>query len=153
MNVTISLTSSADKEAVMPLLREQYVHHGYPFSESESSDVAGQLLDRSDLGGIWLLKDGQLVAGIMVLAFGYDIEFGGRLAVLTDLYVVEAHRRKGLGTAAIRFAECFCRSHEMRALELQVERSNAGAMAFYERLGFVAHDRVPMTKRLVLISD
>lgn len=153
MKPAIRLASPSEKETVMQLLREQYEHHGYPFSAADSSEAVSQLLDRGDLGAIWLLRNAEQIAGLMVLTFGFDIELGGRLAVLTDLYVVDAHRRKGLGTAAIRFAERFCRSHEMHALELQVERSNTEAIGFYKRLGFLAHDRGPMTKRLVLTAD
>src|SRR5258708_39169291 len=123
------------------MLAEQCGPHGYPFSASEIAKAAGRLLDRDDLGRVWLLKERDRVAGLLVLTFGYDIEFGGQLAVITDLYVVETHRRKGLGTAAIHLAESFCRAQGIGALELQVERSNAMAMAFYQSLGFLAHDR------------
>ncbi|MBI3969413.1 MAG: GNAT family N-acetyltransferase [Chloroflexi bacterium] len=41
-----------------------------------------------------------------------------------------------------------CREIGARALRLEVELPNEGARRLYRRLGFVAHDRRTMTKRL-----
>ena len=132
----------------MQLLREEYALHGYPFPERDIGERLGWLLHREELGAVWLLKDAGRVAGLLVLTYGFDLEFGGRLAVITDLYVRKRHRRKGVGAAAVRFAERFCRARGMAAIELQVEGANESARLFYQRMGFAWHDRVPMTKRL-----
>jgi GNAT superfamily N-acetyltransferase len=131
-------------------LRRGAVVGGYAFPPPDASVAIDELLADEEMGGIWLLKHRDLVVGVLVLTFGYDIEFGGPLAVITDLFVLQEHRRKGTGTAAVRFAEWFCRGRGIRALELQVERSNSAALAFYLKVGFEVHDRVPMTRRLVV---
>jgi len=48
----------------------------------------------------------------------------------------------------MRFIEEHLREQGILACELQVERENAEARVFYERLGFEAHDRVPLSKRI-----
>ena len=153
MSFNVDRASPRDLDAVMRVLGESYRYHGYTFPPPGASASIEELLADDETGVICLLKDGKLVVGLLVMTFGHDIEFGGRLAVLTDLYVLEKHRRKGMGTAAIRFAEEFCRRHGICALELQVERTNRAAQSFYRSAGFDAHDRVPMTRRLTVRGD
>jgi ribosomal protein S18 acetylase RimI-like enzyme len=105
------------------------------------------LRDRS-IGRVWLIRRGQEDLGYVILTFGYDLEFGGRQAIVTDLYVVDRYRRLGLGTQTLHFLEETCRKMAIAALELQVERKNVAALAFYRKLGFERHDRIPLSKRL-----
>lgn len=148
MTLNPCLTTSADKDVVLAFLREAYAYHGYGPVHLETEERVGRLLASPDLGVAWLLKIGDEAIGLMILTFGFDLEFGGRIGVLTDIYLVERHRRKGLGTAAIHFAESFCRAMDLRCLELQVDQGNTGALAFYQSLGFRSHDRIPMSKRV-----
>src|SRR5262249_57587455 len=87
-------------------------------------------------------------AGYLMLSFGFDLEFGGRLAGLTDLYIEARHRRKGIGREALAQAEECCRFCGVNAIELQVTRKNASVVDFYRSIGFQAFDRVPMRKRI-----
>src|SRR5258706_7511004 len=153
MAFNVDRASPWDIDAVMRVLGESYEYHRYAFPPAGGSASVEELLAEDEIGGIWLLKDRELVIGLLVMTFGYDIEFGGRLAVIKDLYVREQHRRKGTGMAAVRFAEWFCRGRGIRALELQVDRSNSAPQAFYRKAGFEVHDRAPMTRCLTLGDD
>jgi ribosomal protein S18 acetylase RimI-like enzyme len=86
--------------------------------------------------------------GYTILTYGFDLEFGGRTALMTDLYLDPKYRRLGIGRKTLQFLEQFCRNDRIEALELQVERTNKTAQKFYRRLKFQAHDRIPMTKLL-----
>ena len=55
---------------------------------------------------------------------------------------------KGCGRRTMEFLEGFCRKKGIRVLELQSEKRNTRAKAFYEQCGFRAHDRVPTGKKL-----
>ena len=57
-------------------------------------------------------------------------------ALLTELYVREAHRRRGVAGALIRAAEALARRQGADALYLFTGRQNVGAKAFYERMGY-----------------
>jgi ribosomal protein S18 acetylase RimI-like enzyme len=106
----------------------------------------------SSLGCVWFIRIGGEDAGYVIITFGYDLEFGGRQGTVTDLFIVDRYRRRGLGCETIRFVEGACRELGLEALELQVERKNPGAQAFYRKLGFEPHDRIPLGKRLKLQS-
>jgi GNAT superfamily N-acetyltransferase len=100
------------------------------------------------LGSAWLFVHRQRIVGYAIVVYLFDLEFGGRCAGVTDLYLKPAHRRKGFGRRMLRHLEEFCRKSGFHALELQAERRNAGALAFYQACGFQRHDRIPMSKRL-----
>ena len=140
--------ATGDIEALMPLIRAYYELDGILFDDTAIRRGLAELMADRSLGGAWLVVDAGANVGYFVLTYGFDLEFGGRQATLTDLYLAPTHRRRGIGAAAIGFAEAFLARRGIGALELQVERDNLEAMAFYERLGFEAHDRAPLSKRI-----
>ncbi len=56
-------------------------------------------------------------------------------AYISDFYVTENHRGKGLGTLLLKKALFICDSQNKKA-ELHVVRDNTRAITFYKRLGF-----------------
>lgn len=57
---------------------------------------------------------------------------------LDDLSVAAPYRGAGIGTALLRRAEDYARELGVPAVMLHVERTNAGALRLYERLGYRA---------------
>jgi diamine N-acetyltransferase len=86
--------------------------------------------------------------GYVLFTFGFDIEFGGRFAVITDLYLQPGWRGKGLGAETLRFVAAECQSLGVRALQLEVEQDNVAAQALYRKFGFRQLTRLAMLKRL-----
>jgi ribosomal protein S18 acetylase RimI-like enzyme len=73
----------------------------------------------------------------------FSVEFGERDAFVDELYVADAARGHGLGSAALQVAEEACREAGIHALHLEVEHANPRARALYERHGYIAHERRP----------
>jgi ribosomal protein S18 acetylase RimI-like enzyme len=73
------------------------------------------------------------------------MEYGGRDAFVDDLFIVAAHRGRGLGTAALAQARAYCVAQGVRAVHLEVARDNAPAQAVYRRAGFAGNDRQLLT--------
>ena len=92
--------------------------------------------------------DGALPIGYFVVTFGFDLEFGGRQATLTELYVVPERRRMGVGRATLLFVEDTLRALGIGVFELQAEIENHAARAFYRAFGMQEHARVPLSKRI-----
>jgi len=80
-------------------------------------------------------SDGE-TAGYAVIAFGFSLEFGGRDAFLDELFIVEACRGQGIGSAALSAVCAWARHEGLCALHLEVERDNKAAKALYTRTGF-----------------
>jgi len=85
--------------------------------------------------------DGAVVATLLA---GYDGHRGWvyHVAVAADV------RRRGYGRAVMAAAEERLRALGCPKLNLQINRSNAGVVAFYESLGYAVEDRVSMGKPL-----
>ena len=75
---------------------------------------------------------------------GYDGHRGWVYAVA----VRPGHRRRGIGAALLRRLEAALSERGCLKVNLQVRASNAGVIAFYEKLGYVVEERVSMGKRL-----
>jgi GNAT superfamily N-acetyltransferase len=137
-----------DVPLLLCLVRAYYEYDGIAFAPDRVERGLRELLADASLGEAWLIESGGDVVGYFVLSYGFDLEFGGRQATLTDLFLLAPQRRQGLGAATLRFIEGLMRARGIGALELQAERDNEEALAFYRRQGFERHDRVPMSKRL-----
>jgi ribosomal protein S18 acetylase RimI-like enzyme len=130
-------------------IRRYYEYDGIPFHEAEIRAGLSVLLRDPSLGRAWLIIRASGVIGYTIIGYDFDLEVGGRLATVTDLFLAPEHRRKGHGRRTLEFVVEFCRASGVRALQLQVERDNAEAQALYKSFGFQAADRIPMLKRLV----
>lgn len=106
-----------------------------------------RLLRDPTLGGVWLVERDRAVIGYAIVTFGYDLEFNGRDAVLTELWIDPPARGGGAGAAALGLLGPELRARGVQALHLQVRPDNP-ARRLYERSGFVASPRVIMTQRL-----
>ncbi|MCX7597108.1 MAG: GNAT family N-acetyltransferase, partial [Fischerella sp.] len=61
---------------------------------------------------------------------------GDRHAHILLLYVVPEHRRRGIGTALIQYAEDWAKKRGDRQIGLQVFQSNPAALSLYDHLGY-----------------
>ena len=147
-HIRIKPATSRDMTRLLHLIKAYYRFDEIPFDHTAIASGLALLLNEPALGRVWLiLKRGQAV-GYLILTFGFDLEFGGRQATLTDLYIKAPHRRKGIGRAVLEQVEDFCRSSGVMAVELQVTNRNSVVLDFYRRVGFHAYDRIPMSKRV-----
>lgn len=126
-------------------MREYFTYDGIRWNSHVESGLK-LLLRQPKFGRIWIILSEGAPVGYLVLTYGFDLEFGGRQALITDLYIRPGFRLSGLGAAAIAMATSFCKKQELRTLELQVERHNKKALRFYKKLGFESHDRVPLSQ-------
>ncbi|MEO7715575.1 MAG: GNAT family N-acetyltransferase [Capsulimonas sp.] len=149
MTPDIQIASPADIDTLLPMIAQLYAHEHIPFNDAVLRPAVASLLTDSALGFICLMRADEAPAGYLITTFGYDIEFGGRQATITDVYVQPEFRRQGVAAAALRFAEQTCRERGVRALELQVSDGNTAARDAYKKFGFVTPGRFVMNKRLV----
>ena len=79
------------------------------------------------------------------------IEQDREYAYVTDLIVLEPHRRSGIGAELMRAAEHFARSHGARRIRVGVLAANFGAHALYRKLGY--SDREVVLEKGIGISN
>ncbi|MDQ4120679.1 MAG: GNAT family N-acetyltransferase [Acidobacteriota bacterium] len=117
-----------------------------PLDEATNRAVLLQLIENEQFGKIWLILVEGEAAGYIVLAFGYSLEYAGRDALIDELYLREKFRGFGLGKQTLQFVEDYCRSENIRAIHLEVDRTNIAAKTLYHKNGFVDHERHFLTK-------
>jgi ribosomal protein S18 acetylase RimI-like enzyme len=147
-NARLKRANVKDVSLLMRFIRNYYTFDQIPFGEEEIRQGLTALLSSARLGMAWLILRHKRPVGYIVVTFGFDLEFGGRQATITEFYIQPEHRGKGLGRMALGYVEEFVMRGGAHALELQVTRGNSRAYDFYISCGFHGHDRIPMSKRL-----
>jgi ribosomal protein S18 acetylase RimI-like enzyme len=146
--VSLSIGEPSSIERLEKLLQLYYEFDGITVDLSQVRTGLATLLADSSLGRALIVRvDGQ-DAGFSIFTFGYDLEFGGKQATITEFFLAPEYRRVGLGKACLEGVEAICKQLGIHALELQVERNNTNAQAFYKQMGFRVHDRIAMSKGL-----
>ena len=97
---------------------------------------------------MFLIIDDKKPVGYLVLALGYSSEYGWRDVFINKFFILEQHRRKGLGKLALRHAEKVAREYKVKTIHLEITRHNTSVIDIYRRGGFVDHGRYLMTKRV-----
>jgi ribosomal protein S18 acetylase RimI-like enzyme len=136
-----------DLATLLPRTRDLNAHEGIAIDAPSLEAALERLLRDPSLGGVWLIERERAAIGYAIVTFGYDLEFGGRDAYLTELWVDPDERGRGAGGAALQLLGPELRALGVRALHLQVRPENA-ALRLYQRIGFVASPRVTMTRTL-----
>lgn len=144
---TLRAATLDDFDAVLPRSRALNAHEGIEVAIEPFSAALRRLLGDAALGVVWLvLRDGVPV-GYAIATFGYDLEFAGRDAYVTELWIDPEQRGRGAGAAALDLIADDLRARSVAAVHLQVRPDNP-AFRLYERTGFVASPRRVMTRRL-----
>ena len=118
------------------------------FDEHAALATFRRFLALPAFGKTWLLFEGDLLVGYIVLTIGFSFEFHGHDSFIDELYVEPAYRRRGFGRQAVEFIEKRAREMGVNAIHLEVDRGNDPAFELYRRTGFEDHDRFLMTKWL-----
>ncbi len=140
----------ADVPALLPRTRALQDHEGIEIDDRALEAALRQMLGDPSLGAVYLIEDddgGGTAIGYAFLSFSFDLEFGGREAWLTELYIDEAARSRGAGAFALAALEPALRALGVHAYHLQVRADNP-AVRLYERAGFSKVPRLIMSKRL-----
>jgi ribosomal protein S18 acetylase RimI-like enzyme len=145
--VRLRAAVAADLADILPRTRELNDHEGIAVSDADLARALRRLLDDASLGGVWLVERGGQVVGYAIVTYGYDLEFAGSDAWLTELWIDEAARGAGTGSEVLRLLGDEVKARGVNALHLQVREENP-ALRLYQRAGFSAVPRLILTKRL-----
>lgn len=139
MALSVRAATAEDADAVASLGRE-FVEYLRAFGDPAPRGIAATEYLRDGFGkrrafsGFIAESDGGIV-GYLLYHDGYDIDRGGRVLHVIDLFVSAAARHEGTGRALMEKAADECRRLGGHALVWSVYPPNAAARAFYERLG------------------
>lgn len=145
--IELHLATIEDVALVLSRTRALNAQEGIEIADASLEAALRALLASPDLGAVWLVIREAAPIGYAVVTFGYDLEFGGRDAYLTELWIDAEQRGHGAGHDALALLDPELRARGVKALHLQVRPENP-AVRLYERSGFVTSPRQVMTRRL-----
>jgi ribosomal protein S18 acetylase RimI-like enzyme len=86
--------------------------------------------------------------GYAVVTFGYDLEFAGPDAFVTEIFVRPPHRGTGEGRRLLEAITAAMRKGGASAIHLAVRPANRVARRLYETAGFQPIPRLVLSKPL-----
>jgi GNAT superfamily N-acetyltransferase len=151
MAVSVRDATPADADAIAQLSAE-FVAYLRALGDSEPQGITALAFRRDGWGPqaaftpLVAEVTGRIV-GYLLYHPGYDVDRGGRVLHIIDLYVAADTRRCGVGRALITAAAEACRRGGGCALLWCVYPPNTIAREFYERLGARYSDDLLMSWR------
>lgn len=140
MPVTYTELPQEDLDRLQPLWEKLRDHHtalaGAFRAQLEGRTWAErrrELLEKSRGGGLYLdiARDGDATVGYCITTLD-----AGKQAELESIYIEEAWRRHGIGTAFMQRALAWMDARGAERRRIGIAAGNEGAIAFYRRFGF-----------------
>lgn len=147
------LADSKDVSSLLGMMEAFNLLEGISWNASPKETALRFLLDNRSLGVVVMLEIETRPVGYFVLTWGYDLEWDGRDAFLTELFLVPEVRGQGLGGPALEWVEALAGDHGARALHLMVRQDNSVAQRLYASHGYESPPRVFLSKELVSRGD
>lgn len=147
MTFALRAATLDDVAAIVPRSSALQAHENIEISDAELEGALREMLVDPALGGVWMIEDDGAVVGYAFISLSFDLEFAGREAWLTELYIDDAARGRGAGTFALDALSSLLRGLGVHAMHLQVRADNP-ALRLYERAGFTNVPRLIMSRRL-----
>jgi ribosomal protein S18 acetylase RimI-like enzyme len=137
--------TSSDAPKLLPLMRAFNVAERIPWDPVRARPAIDRLLASDEVGAILVAEDARALAGYAVVTWGFDLEYAGRDAFLTELFVDPVDRRRRVGRTLLDAVVAAAWSGGAEALHLLVDPANHGAIALYGGAGFERSPRIVMT--------
>ncbi len=141
MKVEIKIALIADLEILLPLVRSFHEFENFQIADDRRKISLTTLLSDRELGGIWLIYGDLHPVGYIALCVGYSIEFGGKDAFIDEFYISPEFRGQGIGTQTLEFIKLAAQDLDIRAIHLEVARTNTKAHRLYERSNFKTREK------------
>ncbi|GAB3331725.1 hypothetical protein GCM10027299_37640 [Larkinella ripae] len=133
---------TADDAAALLRLMETFCRHfEYPFDRSLRKHLIQKVVEDPALGSLWLIEHEEQRVGYAALTYGFAFEFGGKTALIDELFVEEAHRGAGRGRRVLASIQQLASELGVSTILLQTETYNPRAKQLYESAGFVDQER------------
>jgi len=146
--VVTRVATAEDADTVLRMMTAFNQDEGIDITPEKMAAGVATLMADPAIGGVVLAEVGGVPAGYGLYSYAFDIEFGGRLGFLNELFVVQWRRNKGIGKVLLAAVEARLVEGGAHAVELLVRRENGGAQSLYRRHDYHFDPRLFMTKPL-----
>lgn len=149
MSAVLTLAAPEHLDRLLRLVADFHAEEGITLSDADRVAGLEPLLSGIPHGCAYLIGPPRAPIGYVVVTFGWSIEFGGLDAIIDELYVRPGVRGRGIATEALMALPKALAAGGLRAIHLEVDRTNETARRLYQRAGFAAREKYMfMSKRL-----
>lgn len=146
---SLHLAKPEDLPKLLPLVAAFHEHKSFATTAEHQHDAILPLLQGSPHGAVWLIGPRRAPVGYVVVSFGWSVEYGGMHAIVDELFVRSAVRKRGMGSEALNTLAKALRDGGIRALHLEAKQSDDALKNFYHRAKFITrHGYAYMTRTL-----
>jgi ribosomal protein S18 acetylase RimI-like enzyme len=131
---------------LLEMMQSFYQIDNYSFDYQLQKNNINYIQQNEDQGEIWLFQYDNIIIGYTFISFGFSFEYGGKTALIDELFIKESYRGKGLGKICLNFISKRCASKDVKSLQMEVENHNDGALKLYTDCGFKNKGRFYLTK-------
>ena len=128
--------ATPDESSTIKKYVEAYVSFDHLMCSPEVLSAVEELLRNPAWGVYFLIRANAVNVGYVALTYGFDAEACGRIGVITDFYLDETARGRGVGRLAMEALLNFSRTAGLNQIDLVVIEGNNRAEHLYNSLGF-----------------
>ncbi|MDD2851566.1 MAG: GNAT family N-acetyltransferase [Desulfuromonadaceae bacterium] len=116
------------------------------FTPDPARQAAGLrcIIENPSVGHILVLREESVIIGMVNLLYTVSTALGEQVAILEDMIVDPTNRGGGSGAYLLNGAIEFAKKQKCRRITLLTDKTNNGAIKFYERHGFEMSEMVPL---------
>ena len=140
MSASLTLAAPDHLEKLLPLVTACQDEEGIEVSDDLRRAALVPLLEGIPHGTVYLIGPPRSPIGYIVISFGWSLEFGGLDGFIDELFIRRAVRGRGIATDVLLALPKALAEVGLRALHLEVARTNESARKLYLRTGFKARD-------------
>jgi ribosomal protein S18 acetylase RimI-like enzyme len=144
-SIHIRTAENTDAAGLAQLVRLNALFNG---ASDSAEAIATRLADPRRVETAILAEFENQIVGFAALRIVPCIFFADPYAELTELYVDEDHRRRGVGRALVTHAEKLARQAGARQMLILTDFYNNAAQSLYRTLGYSHYD-IALTKDLI----
>ncbi|MHC9237853.1 GNAT family N-acetyltransferase [Pseudooceanicola sp. 502str34] len=145
---SVHLCSPDDLTRLMPMVSAFHEEMGITQTDEAREAALMPLLEGSPHGVAYLIGPARAPIGYIVITFGWSLELGGMEGFVDEFYIRAGVRGRGIGAEVLHSLPTALSKAGLKALHLEVRKSDARVVAFYKRQKFALRDDyVLMTRR------
>ena len=149
MSASLTLAKPDHLDKLIALVTAFHVEEGIELTDEARRAGVAPLLEGIPYGAAYLIGPPRAPIGYIVITFGWSVEFGGLDAIIDELYIRPGVRGRGIASEALIALPRALAGGGLRAIHLEVDRTNAAAKKLYHRAGFQARENyIYMSRKL-----
>ncbi|MBD3663406.1 GNAT family N-acetyltransferase [Sulfitobacter aestuariivivens] len=147
MSAALTLGKPEHLDKILPLITAFHAEEGIETTHEDRQAGIAPLLDGIPHGAAYLIGPPRAPIGYIVVCFGWSVEFGGLDAIIDELYIRPGVRGRGIASEALIALPRALSQYGLRALHLEVDKTNTAAIKLYRRAGFQPRDNYMFMSR------